>query len=120
MSHVETRNPPPPVPGASFKTMGSGRVGDATCSAAFVRLPNGARDGNKAEVALKGLRDKWPPEFRDGVRCGFLQKRGDARNSGGYPQGFNHWPVERRNAWFAGFNVGFHDRLRLSQRQAAL
>jgi hypothetical protein len=81
---------------------------------------NVARDGNKAELALKRLQDKWPPEFRDGVRCGFLQKRDGVRDSGGYPPGFNHWPLERRNAWFAGFNVGLHDRLRLSQNEAAL
>jgi hypothetical protein len=72
------------------------------------------------EVALKRLQDKWRPEFRDGVRCGFLQKRDGVRDSGGYPPCFNDWPLERRNAWFAGFNVGFHDRLRLSQSEVAL
>jgi hypothetical protein len=120
MWHLETRTPAPSVPGASSKTPGSGRVEDARCSAAFLRLSNVARDGNKAEVALKRLQDKWPPEFRDGVRCGFLQKREGVRDPGGYPPGFDQWQLERRNAWFAGFNVGFHDRLRLSQSEAAL
>jgi hypothetical protein len=120
MLRLEAKKSAPPVPGASSKIPGSGRVEDATSSAAFLRLPNGARDGNKAEAALKFLQDKWPSEFRDGVRCGFLQKPDGVRDSGGYPPGFNHWPAERRNAWFAGFNMGLHDRQRLSQREAAL
>ena len=35
------------------------------------------------------------------------------REPGGYPRGFHAWPLDRRNSWFAGFNVGFHDRLKL-------
>lgn len=67
------------------------------------------------EVKVPVQGEDWLDEFRDGVRCGFLQKRDGPRDAGGYPLGFNHWPLERRNAWFAGFNVGFHDRKRLSQ-----
>jgi hypothetical protein len=120
MSHLETRNPAPPAPGTSSKISGSDWVGDAACSAALLRLSNSAPVGNKAEAALNRLQDTWPLEFRDGVRCGFLQKRDGPGDTGGYPQGFNHWQLERRNAWFAGFNVGFHDRLRLSQSEAGL
>jgi hypothetical protein len=118
MLPLETRNPAPPVPGASSEVPGSGRVEVATCSAAFVRLPNDAHDGN-AEAVLKRLQDKWPSEFRDGARCGFLQLHEGPRDPGGYPPGFNNWQLERRNAWFAGFNVGFHDRSRLSKPEAA-
>jgi hypothetical protein len=72
-----------------------------------------------SEAVLNRLREKWPPEFRDGARCGFLQRHEGVGNPGGYPPGFDHWQLERRNAWFAGFNVGFHDRLRLSKAVAA-
>jgi hypothetical protein len=64
------------------------------------------------------LRGRWPDEFRDGARCGFLFYFDDERESGGYPRGFHTWRLERRNAWFAGFNAGFHDRLRLAQEVA--
>jgi hypothetical protein len=59
------------------------------------------------------LRSRWPDEFRDGARCAFLQRYDGDRERGGYPLGFHCWPLDQRNAWFAGFNVGFHDRLRL-------
>jgi hypothetical protein len=118
MSHLETGNPAPPVPDASSKVPGSGRIEVASCSAAFIRLPNIAHDDN-AEAILKRVQGKWPSEFRDGARWGFLQQQEGPRDPGGYPLGFNHWQVARRNAWFAGFNVGFHDRLRLSKREAA-
>lgn len=58
-----------------------------------------------------GLRARWPDEFRDGARCAFLLTFEGPRESGGYPRGFHAWPPDRRNAWFAGFNVGFQDRL---------
>jgi hypothetical protein len=44
-----------------------------------------------------------PDEFRDGARRAF---QGVKR----YPRGFTDWPLDRRNAWFAGFNVGYCDR----------
>jgi hypothetical protein len=65
------------------------------------------------------LQEKWSAEFRDGARCGFLQQHEGPRDPGGYPLEFNRWPLERRNAWFAGFSIGFHDRLRLTQTEAA-
>lgn len=63
------------------------------------------------------LQKKWPAEFRDGARCGFLQHYEGSRDHGGYPPGFAGWPLERRNTWFAGFNLGLHDRLRLEQSE---
>jgi hypothetical protein len=64
------------------------------------------------------LRQRWPDEFRDGARCAFLLRFDGDRETGGYPRGFHRRPLERRDAWFGGFNVGFHDRLRLAQEMA--
>jgi hypothetical protein len=64
------------------------------------------------------LRKTWPDEFRDGARCGFLQNYEGKRERGGYPKGFHQWPLDRRSAWFDGFSVGFHDRVRLSAELA--
>ena len=49
------------------------------------------------------LREQWPTEFSDGARRAY---------SGNhlYPTGFVAWPLDKRNAWFAGFNVGLQDR----------
>ena len=69
-------------------------------------------------VELTRLRDRWPAEFRGGARCGFLHRFDGDRENGGYPRGFHGWPLDRRNAWFAGFNVGFHDRLRFVREEA--
>jgi hypothetical protein len=71
-----------------------------------------------APAERDALREQWPAEFRDGARCGFLQRYDGDREAGGYPRGFHRWPLDRRNAWFAGFNVGFHDRLRLAREVA--
>jgi hypothetical protein len=61
----------------------------------------------------QAYRDRWRTEWRDGARSAFLGQCGGQREPGGYPRGFHAWPLARRNAWFAGFNRGFHDRLRL-------
>ena len=66
-----------------------------------------------SSLELTRLGRRWPDEFRDGARRGFLLRFDADREKGGYPRGFLLWPLERRNAWFAGFNRGFHDRLRL-------
>jgi hypothetical protein len=47
----------------------------------------------------------YPTEFADGARRGF---EGDPL----YPSGFSSWPLVRRNAWFAGWNVGYYIRKR--------
>jgi hypothetical protein len=72
----------------------SGRQAAATVEKKHNREPardwkSGATVGNVARVdASETSRHRWPNEYRD-----------------------------RRNAWFAGFNVGFHDRLRLLQER---
>lgn len=65
----------------------------------------------------EALRKRWPDEFRDAARCAFLRRFDHDRERGGYPKGFHGWEIERRNSWFAGFNVGFHDRFRLAQEE---
>lgn len=51
------------------------------------------------------IKHAYPDEFRDGARRAF-------NGVSGYPRRFAVWPLERRNAWFAGFNVGYCDRKR--------
>jgi hypothetical protein len=68
--------------------------------------------------ALAQLRERWPAEYRDGARCAFLMRFDGDREAGGYPRGFHQWPLGLRNAWYAGFSVGFHDRLRLAREVA--
>jgi hypothetical protein len=67
---------------------------------------------NPVDVEHARRKRMWPDEFSDGARCGFLKTFPGAREPGGYPLDFHRWPIERRNSWFAGFNLGFHDRLR--------
>ena len=64
------------------------------------------------------LREQCPVEWRDGARCAFLMRFDGARERGGYPIGFHRWPLDRRNAWFTGFNRGFHDRIRVARVEA--
>ena len=67
-------------------------------------------DPTEAERAR--LKQAWPDAFRDGARFAFLGKTGGERERGGYPRGFFGWSLERRNAWFCGFNVGLLDKQR--------
>jgi hypothetical protein len=69
----------------------------------------------EAERAV--LRERWPDAFDDGVRCGLLRKFEGERERGGYPKSFRHWPLERRNAWYAGHNIGRCERLRATQEE---
>jgi hypothetical protein len=52
------------------------------------------------------LRRQWQDAFDDGARCAFMMEYPGEREPGGYPKGFHSWPIEKRNAWFAGFNLG--------------
>ncbi|GEM_PF-2967213 len=54
----------------------------------------------------RAIRKQWPAEFDDGVVYGLTGKADGPREPGGYPKGFHGWPLERRNAWFAGANFG--------------
>lgn len=65
-----------------------------------------------AKREREAIRARWPDEFDDGARGGFLKEYPGERERGGYPKGFHGWPLDRRNSWFAGFNKGRLDRLR--------
>jgi hypothetical protein len=77
--------------------------------------------GQPAEASMTpeqtAIRARFQVEFDDGARCAFLLKFPGERESGGYPRGFHRWSPDRRNAWLAGFNRGFHDRLRRSSER---
>jgi hypothetical protein len=62
------------------------------------------------EIAL--LRARWRPTWVHGAKRGFEGER-----QGSYPPGFARWPLDKRNAWWSGFNRGYHDRLRLSSEK---
>jgi hypothetical protein len=47
-----------------------------------------------------------PEAFKDGLLVGAGVKEGP-REPGGYPKGFHQWELEKRNAWWAGANIGF-------------
>lgn len=72
-----------------------------------------------AEADRAAIRARWPAELDDGARCGFLQKFDGQREPGGYPRGFHTWPLERRNAWYAGLNKGGVDRKAAAGKEAA-
>jgi hypothetical protein len=74
--------------------------------------PNAAAEAEAERVRLERA---WPEAFRDGVRAAYSVFPAD-HEPGGYPKGFHSWPLEQRNAYFAGFNVGFHDRRRRREK----
>jgi hypothetical protein len=73
---------------------------------------------NADEVRAR-LKAKYPAEFRDGVRAAFLGKGDGQCEPGDYPLGFHGWPLERRNAWFAGYNTGSLMRAARKKEMAA-
>ena len=67
-----------------------------------------------ADAERARLKTAWPAEFADSERCAFLNRfDGKREKGGGYPLGFHQWPLERRNAWYCGYNFG-----RLERQQA--
>jgi hypothetical protein len=67
---------------------------------------------NPPDAERARLRRAWPGEFADGERCAYLHALAGGRDPWGYPCGFGAWPLERRNAWFAGFSFGLLERER--------
>ena len=66
-----------------------------------------SRSENTAtQRGVKRLGDQWPEEFRHGYRFGFRGKADPPCDQAGYPSGFHMWLLDRRNAWFAGWNRG--------------
>lgn len=56
------------------------------------------------------FRTRWSNIYADGVACGLTGEATGDREPGGYPKGFHDWPLDQRNAWFAGFNHGYSTR----------
>jgi hypothetical protein len=57
-------------------------------------------------------RAAYPAEFKDGAKLGFSGIAEGPREQGAYPRGFHHWDIQRRNAWFCGWNAGHTARER--------
>jgi hypothetical protein len=91
--------------------VGLSNFGRTESTSKSLPLSNSAHD-------LTAIRSRWRDEFRDGARSAFLMRFDGDREAGGYPRGFLRWPLDRRNAWFCGFNVGRNDRLRLAREMA--
>jgi hypothetical protein len=60
-----------------------------------------------AQAIRNDLRRKWQDAFDDGARCAFMGEFPGEREPGG--------PLDKRNAWFAGFNLGLVDRARFEE-----
>ena len=76
--------------------------------------PDIAADAERAR-----LKQAWLEAFADGERCGFHRRFAGERERGGYPRGFHSWPLERRNSWYCGFNIGLIERQLVFQRERA-
>lgn len=87
-----------------------------------VNAPSGARaeavQQYPADAERRRLKRLWPGEFADGEHCGFHQRYEGERAKGGYPLGFHGWPLDRRNAWYCGFNFGRIERRRAIAERA--
>lgn len=59
--------------------------------------------------ARQEIRRRRPAEFDGGFLAGKGRKP-PAGMPGGYPPGFHAWPLDRRNAWFCGFNAAYVKR----------
>jgi hypothetical protein len=68
---------------------------------------------NAGEAERARLEARWPKEYRLGYRFGFLGKADKPHDSAGYPIGLAAWPIDRKNAWWCGWNDGRCYRNRL-------
>ena len=49
---------------------------------------------------------KYPAEFRHGYLSGYTREYQPPCDAAGYMIGHHTWPLERKNAWFVGWNLG--------------
>lgn len=79
-------------------------------------LYNASRDESKRRNVvldeIERLRKLYPFQFNDGVAVGLGSNLPGLREPWGYPAGFHGWPLDRRNAWFAGFNFSYSRSMR--------
>lgn len=52
------------------------------------------------------LLKRYPAEFEHGYLSGFTGELQSPCDQAGCPSGFHSWPLQRRNAWYAGWNLG--------------
>jgi hypothetical protein len=64
----------------------------------------------RARREIERLASAWPDEYRLGYRFSRQGKADPPCDRAGYPEGFHSWPLDRRNAWWAGWNRGYQAR----------
>jgi hypothetical protein len=64
----------------------------------------------QAEQIRAELCAKYPEEFEHGYRFGLTGEYQPPCDAAGYPIGFHTWELLRRNAWWAGWNLGNVER----------
>jgi hypothetical protein len=72
--------------------------------------PKPPAPSKKTEADRDALRAKFPDEFEHGYRTGYLGENQPPCDAAGYPIGFHTWPLDRKNTWYAGFNLGYTER----------
>jgi hypothetical protein len=74
------------------------------------RLPNRRQcetfEFTRAEAVRAALCAKFPSEFEHGYRTGYLGENQPPCDAAGYMIGHHTWPLDRKNAWYAGWNLG--------------
>jgi hypothetical protein len=70
----------------------------------------GLRARPRAEAVRAALCAKFPQEFEHGYRTGYLGENQPPCDAAGYMIGHHTWPLDRKNAWFAGFNLGYGEQ----------
>jgi hypothetical protein len=60
----------------------------------------------RAEAVRAELCRRFPQEFEHGYRTGYLGENQPPCDAAGYMIGHHTWPLVRKNAWFAGWNLG--------------
>jgi hypothetical protein len=66
--------------------------------------------GTRAATIRAELCIQSPQEFEHGYRTGYLGEPQHPCDAAGYMIGHHTWPLERKSAWFAGFNLGYTER----------
>ena len=68
----------------------------------------------RKEREIERLANLGPDEYRLGYRFGFRGKADPPCDRAGYPEGFHSWLLDRRNAWWCGWNQGRQARGKLA------
>jgi hypothetical protein len=64
----------------------------------------------RAEEERAALCAKFPNDFEHGYRTGYLGEFQQPCDAADYPIGFHTWDLIRKNAWWAGWNLGNVER----------